>query len=50
MSRSFKHKRYGGPTSIFVKHFSTENLIEDMTLLYTRLVDLGVECVADKYA
>lgn len=33
----------GGPTSIFVKHLSTDNLVENLTLLYTRLVDLGME-------
>jgi hypothetical protein len=26
-----------------VKHLSTEKLIEDVTLLYLRLADLGVE-------
>jgi hypothetical protein len=33
----------GGPTSIFFEHLSTVRLIEDLTLLYVRLVDLGVE-------
>jgi len=27
----------------FVKHLSTDELIEDLTLLYFRLADLGVE-------
>ena len=33
----------GGPTYTFLEHLSTEKLIEDLTLLYTRLVELGVE-------
>lgn len=33
----------GGPTYTFLKHQSPEKLIEDLTLLYTRLVDLGME-------
>ena len=26
-----------------MKHLSTDNLVENLTLLYTRLVDLGME-------
>jgi hypothetical protein len=33
----------GGPTSTFFEHVSTEKLTEGLTLLYSRLVDLGVE-------
>lgn len=33
----------GGLTYTFLKPESTSNLIEDLTLLYTRLVDLGME-------
>jgi hypothetical protein len=33
----------GGPTYTFLEHLSTENLIEDLIEIYTRLIDLGVE-------
>ena len=33
----------GGSTYTFLKHLSTENLIEDLTQLYIKLIDLGVE-------
>ena len=42
--KSYKHKHYGGPSSIFVKHLSTDTLTADLTMLYARLVDLGVDC------
>jgi hypothetical protein len=32
----------GGPTYTFLEHLPTEKLIEDVTLLHTRLIDLGV--------
>jgi len=33
---------FGGPSSIFSEHLSTDKLIEDMILLYFRLVDLNM--------
>lgn len=33
----------GGPTSIFAKHLSNDELAGDLILLYGRLVDLGME-------
>lgn len=33
----------GGPTYTFLKHFSIDELVEDLLLLYARLTDLGVE-------
>ena len=33
----------GGPTYTFLKHLSTDKLIEDLALLYARLIDLGME-------
>ena len=33
----------GGPSSTFVKHLSTDRLIEDLFVLYTRLIDLGID-------
>lgn len=34
---------FGGPTYTFLKPQPSDNVIEDLTLLYTRLVDLGME-------
>lgn len=34
----------GGPTSIFAKHLSNDELVDGLILLYDRLVDLGMEC------
>jgi hypothetical protein len=33
----------GGPTYTFLEHLSTKKLIDDLLLLYIRLVDLGIE-------
>ena len=41
MRESF-HK-FGGPTDTFLKHEDVDSLIEDLTILYTKLVDLGME-------
>ena len=35
-------RKLRGPTYTFLKHLSTENLIEDMIQLHTKLVNLGV--------
>jgi hypothetical protein len=34
---------FGEPTYTFLKYLSTDNLIEDLTKLYIRLVYLGME-------
>lgn len=36
---------YGGPTSIFLEHLSTDKLIFDLILLRARLVELGIEYI-----
>ena len=35
--------KFGGPTYTFLEHLSTDKIIKDVILLYTRLFDLGVE-------
>ena len=35
---------YGGPAYTFSKPKNLAELIDDLVLLYTKLVDLGVEC------
>jgi hypothetical protein len=35
--------KFGGPTYTFLEHLSTEKLVDDLKVLYIRLVDLGVE-------
>ncbi len=49
-----KRKRdLGGPSSVFVKHLSTSELIENLALLYDRPAGLGMDwreghvCLAD---
>jgi hypothetical protein len=38
----------GGPTNTFLEHFSTDKLIEDLTVLQSRLVDLSIEFRNDR--
>jgi hypothetical protein len=34
---------FGGPTYTFLKHLSTDKIVEDLASIYIRLVDLGME-------
>lgn len=43
MKRSFGIVGFGGPSSIFVKHLSTDKLIKDLILLHVRLADFGMD-------
>jgi hypothetical protein len=38
-----KHKPIGGPAYTFLKHQTTDELIEDLAALYAKLIELGVE-------
>ena len=40
--RSYDINLTGGPPYTFLEHLSTEKLIEDLTLLYANLLDLGM--------